>query len=99
MSQINFIDTTLRDGQQSLWALNMKTEMMLPALKQMDEAGFEAMEFFVPIVQLKKMIRDLNENPWEWLRQGAAVARKNLNPRPIPGCLCKRCSRPISPPQ
>lgn len=76
MSQINFIDTTLRDGQQSLWALNMKTEMMLPALKQMDEAGFEAMEFFVPIVQLKKMIRDLNENPWEWLRQGAAVARK-----------------------
>ena len=76
MSQIRFIDTTLRDGQQSLWALNMTTEMMLPALEQMDEAGFEAMEFFVPIVQLKKMIRDLNENPWEWLRQGAAMAKK-----------------------
>jgi oxaloacetate decarboxylase alpha subunit len=76
MSQIKFIDTTLRDGQQSLWALNMTTEMMLPALEQMDRAGFEAMEFFVPIVQLKKMVRDLNENPWEWLRQGAAIAEK-----------------------
>lgn len=76
MSQIKFIDTTLRDGQQSLWALNMTTEMMLPALEQMDQAGFEAMEFFVPIVQLKKMVRDLNENPWEWLRQGATIAEK-----------------------
>lgn len=76
MSQIKFIDTTLRDGQQSLWALNMTTEMMLPALEQMDQAGFEAMEFFVPIVQLKKMVRDLNQNPWEWLKQGAAIAEK-----------------------
>lgn len=76
MSQIKFIDTTLRDGQQSLWALNMTTEMMLPALEQMDQAGFEAMEFFVPIVQLKKMVRDLNQNPWEWLKQGATIAEK-----------------------
>ena len=31
MSEISFIDTTLRDGQQSLWALGMKTDAMLGA--------------------------------------------------------------------
>lgn len=70
MTDIHFIDTTLRDGQQSLWALNMRTGMMLPALEHMDRAGFEAMEFFVPIVQMKKMVRDLGEDPWQWLRLG-----------------------------
>ncbi len=29
--EVRFIDTTLRDGNQSLWALNMKIGAMLPA--------------------------------------------------------------------
>ena len=29
--EVRFIDTTLRDGNQSLWALNMRTGAMLPA--------------------------------------------------------------------
>ena len=76
MSQVHFIDTTLRDGQQSLWAMNMRTGMMLPTLADMDEAGFEAMEFFVPAVQMKKMIRDLGEDPWQWLKLGTNGIRK-----------------------
>ncbi|MDL0433225.1 hypothetical protein QPM17_18965 [Marinobacter sp. TBZ242] len=76
MSDIQFIDTTLRDGQQSLWALNMRTGMMLPALEVMDDAGFEAIEFFVPIVQMKKMIRDLGEDPWQWLKLGVKKAKQ-----------------------
>jgi len=28
--EISFVDTTLRDGQLSLWASNMTTRMMLP---------------------------------------------------------------------
>ncbi len=51
MTQIKFIDTTLRDGQQSMWALNMRTGMMMPVLADMDAAGFEAIEFFLPTVQ------------------------------------------------
>ena len=43
MSEIRFIDTTLRDGQQSLWALGMKTGAMLPIAAQMDRIGFESM--------------------------------------------------------
>ena len=76
MSQVTFIDTTLRDGQQSLWAMNMRTGMMLPTLADMDEAGFEAMEFFVPAIQMKKMIRDLGEDPWQWLKLGTDGIRK-----------------------
>ena len=76
MTDITFIDTTLRDGQQSLWAMNMRTGMMMSALPKMDEAGFEAMEFFVPTVQMKKMIRDLGEDPWQWLKIAASRARR-----------------------
>ena len=69
MSEISFIDTTLRDGQQSLWALGMKTDAMLGAAAQMDRIGFESMEFFVSIM-IKKYVREHKENPWNWLREG-----------------------------
>ena len=39
--EVRFIDTTVRDGNQSLWALNMRIGAMLPALPHIDEAGFE----------------------------------------------------------
>ncbi len=69
MSEIRFVDTTLRDGQQSLWALGMKTAAMLPIAGQMDRIGFESMEFFVSIM-IKKYVREHKENPWIWLREG-----------------------------
>jgi oxaloacetate decarboxylase alpha subunit len=69
VKDISFIDTTLRDGQQSLWALGMKTENMLGAAKQMDLIGFESMEFFVSIM-IKKYVREHKENPWKWVHEG-----------------------------
>ena len=30
MEEIRFVDTTIRDGHQSLWAERMSTGMMLP---------------------------------------------------------------------
>jgi oxaloacetate decarboxylase alpha subunit len=69
MSEVHFIDTTLRDGQQSLWALGMKTGAMLPIAAQMDRIGFESMEFFVSIM-IKKYVREHKENPWVWIREG-----------------------------
>ncbi len=70
MSEIHFVDTTLRDGQQSLWALNMKTGPMLAIAEQIDRAGFESIEFFVSAM-FKKYIREHRENPWDWFRLGA----------------------------
>jgi oxaloacetate decarboxylase alpha subunit len=74
MSDIHFIDTTLRDGQQSLWALGMKTTAMLPIASQMDRIGFESMEFFVSIM-IKKYVREHKENPWVWLSEGTRKLR------------------------
>lgn len=41
---MNFVDTTLRDGHQSLIATRMSTEDMLPALDAIDKVGFYSME-------------------------------------------------------
>ena len=75
MSEIHFVDTTLRDGQQSLRALGMKTGAMLSIAGQMDQAGFESMEFFVSIM-IKKYVREHKENPWVWLREGTKRFRR-----------------------
>src|SRR5262245_3274951 len=66
-ADIYFVDTTLRDGQLSLWASNMRTEMMLPILERLDLAGFEAIEIMSSAFY-KKCVRDLKNDPWERLR-------------------------------
>ncbi|HEY7065242.1 MAG TPA: biotin carboxyl carrier protein [Chloroflexota bacterium] len=75
-TEIRFIDTTVRDGNQSLWALNMRTGMMLAALPDLAAAGFEAMEFFVPGVQIKKLAQHLGEDPFLWLKRGTALCQQ-----------------------
>jgi oxaloacetate decarboxylase alpha subunit len=75
MSEVKFIDTTLRDGNQSLWALNMKVGAMLPIAPQLDQAGFESMEFFLGVM-FKKYVREHKENPWEWVREGTKRIKK-----------------------
>jgi oxaloacetate decarboxylase alpha subunit len=60
---IRFVDTTIRDGHQSLWAENMTTGMMLPVAEAMDRAGFDAIEL-ISSSHLKKCVRDLKEDPW-----------------------------------
>ena len=70
MEEIHIVDTTLRDGNTSLWAHNMTTGMMAPVLPHMDQAGFDAMEFFVG-GRLKKVVREQRDNPWDWVRLGS----------------------------
>ena len=73
---VRFVDTTIRDGQASLWAMGMRTRHMLPAMPHLDAAGFEGMEFIATGSRLKKFVRHLRENPWDWIRQGAAAAER-----------------------
>jgi len=42
MAEITFVDATLRDGHQSLWATRMSTAHMLPIAPLLDEAGRRA---------------------------------------------------------
>ncbi len=69
MDEIRIVDTTLRDGNTSLWAHGMTTGMMHPTLRHLDQAGFDAMEFFVS-GRFKKVIREQRDNPWDWVRYG-----------------------------
>ena len=67
MKKISFVDTTLRDGQLSLWASNMRTGMMLPIAERLDRAGFEAIEIMSSAFY-KKCVRDLKDDPWQRIR-------------------------------
>jgi oxaloacetate decarboxylase (Na+ extruding) subunit alpha len=76
MTHIAILDTTLRDGQMSTWAMNMRTSTMLAAMEHLDRAGFSEMEFWLPAVQMAKQARELGEDPFEWLREGTAAAKQ-----------------------
>jgi oxaloacetate decarboxylase alpha subunit len=67
MKEISFVDTTLRDGHQSLWATRMRTAHMIPVAPIMDEAGFDAAEL-MGTVHFDSCLRYLRENPWERIR-------------------------------
>jgi oxaloacetate decarboxylase alpha subunit len=67
MSEVHFVDTTLRDGQMSLWATAMSTGMMLPVASRLDDAGFKAIEI-LGAAFFKKCVRELRDDPWERVR-------------------------------
>ncbi len=75
MKEISFVDTTLRDGHQSLWATRMRTAHMLPIAPIMDEAGFDAAEL-MGTVHFDSCLRYLRENPWERIRLVAEAMPK-----------------------
>jgi oxaloacetate decarboxylase (Na+ extruding) subunit alpha len=79
---VGFIDTTFRDGSQSLWALGMRTGMIEAVAEAMDQAGFEAVEVPVVAINIKKFVRDLKEDPWDMMRM---VAKKM--PNTVKGCM------------
>ena len=64
---LSFVDTTLRDGPQTLWSLNMTTAMMAPALPAIASVGYDAVEV-MSTAEFKKCVRDLKEDPWLRLR-------------------------------
>ncbi|MGE5216002.1 MAG: hypothetical protein ACM3SP_03240 [Chloroflexota bacterium] len=75
MNELQFVDTTLRDGQLSLWALGMKTGAMLAIAEDMDRCGFESLEFF-GFAGFIKYVREHKENPFDWMRLGTKKFRR-----------------------
>ena len=79
------MDTTIRDGQQSLWATRMSLGDMLPILPKMDKVGYWAVEAWGGAT-FDTCLRFLDENPWERLR-----SIKRICPTPIwPCCRAAR---------
>ena len=67
MAKVKFVDTTLRDGHQCLWATRMSTAMMQPIMERMDGIGFEAIEI-MGAVHFDACVRYLKDDPWERIR-------------------------------
>lgn len=78
MKPVKITDTTLRDAHQSLWATRMRTEDMLPILKDLDEAGFYSLEVWGGAT-FDVCLRYLAEDPWERLR----LIKKQVKKTPL----------------
>ena len=75
VKRVRFVDTTLRDAHQSLWATRMRTKDILGILEAVDDAGFYAIECWGGAT-FDVCMRFLREDPWERLRQIKAVCKK-----------------------
>ncbi len=75
MAKVRITDLTLRDAHQSLFATRLLTADMLPAAKQLDEAGFWSLETWGGAT-FDACIRFLNEDPWHRIRQLKAAMPK-----------------------
>jgi len=68
MPSIELIDTSVRDGNQSLWgATGLDTGMMLQIAPVMDRVGFGAIDFTTS-THMSVAVRFKQENPWERIR-------------------------------
>lgn len=77
MGKLQIMDTTIRDGQQSLWATRMPIGDMLPILPKMDRVGYWAIEAWGGAT-FDTCLRFLDENPWDRLR---SIKSKTPNTR------------------
>jgi oxaloacetate decarboxylase alpha subunit len=65
---IQFIDTTLRDGNQCLWgATGLRTGMMLEIAPILDQVGYDALDFSTS-THMAVTVRFHKEDPWERFR-------------------------------
>lgn len=66
MAHIEFLDETMRDGQQSLWGLRMQAGMALPVSPLLDRTGFSTIDL-TGGGMLDVLTRYCQENYWEGL--------------------------------
>ncbi len=75
MADIRIVETSLRDGNQSLWgALGVTTANTLAIAPAMERAGYAAIDFTTS-THMGVAVRYKQEDPWERLRAMAAICR------------------------
>ncbi|MCX7171820.1 MAG: biotin carboxyl carrier protein, partial [Proteobacteria bacterium] len=68
MANIQLIDVSIRDGNQSLWgAMGMNTPQILSIAPIMDRVGFRALNF-TSSTHMGVAVRIHKEDPWERIR-------------------------------
>ena len=74
MADIQLVDTSIRDGNQSLWsATGLTTAHILQIAPIMDRVGFRALDFSSS-THMGVSVRTHQENPWELIRLAHAAA-------------------------
>ncbi len=76
--RIAFIDSTLRDGQETLLGGRLRLELVIPILETLDGVGFQSIEGWGGGT-FQASLSKLHENPWERLR----LLRRHLKRTPI----------------
>ena len=67
-TRLDFVDTTMRDGNQSLWgATGLRTGMLLEIAPDLDRVGYRAIDFTTS-THMAVTVRFHKENPWERIR-------------------------------
>lgn len=66
MAHIQFLDETLRDGQQSLWGMRMQAGMALPVTPTIDGTGYQIISLAGSSL-FEVLIRHCQEDPWAGL--------------------------------
>lgn len=79
MAEIDLVDVSMRDGNQSLWgATGLRTAQMLEIAGQLDRVGFRAIDF-TSSSHMAVAVRYFRDNPWERIRRvRAAMPRTPL---------------------
>ena len=72
---VRIVETSVRDGHQSLFATRMTTDEVVSLCKIYDEAGYHAIEVWGGAT-FDACMRFLNEDPWERLRKVREVCKK-----------------------
>src|SRR4030088_3690283 len=73
VAEIALVDTSLRDGNQSLWgAVGIDTAKTLTIAPVMDRVGFKAIDFTTS-THMGVAVRYKREDPWERIRLMAAA--------------------------
>ena len=73
MAEIQLVETSLRDGNQCLWAaLGIDTARTLAIAPAMDQAGFRAIDFTTS-THMGVAVRYKQEDPWQRIRLMAAA--------------------------
>ncbi|MBI5585043.1 MAG: pyruvate carboxylase subunit B [Deltaproteobacteria bacterium] len=73
--KIDFVDQTVRDAQQSLWGLMMRTDHITPIAEMMDRVGYRAVAT-VGSQAFTVQVRQFNEDPWERIRVLSGLIRR-----------------------
>ena len=77
--KVQFVETVLRDANQSLIATRLPFEKFKPMLETIDKVGYYAIECWGGAT-FDVCLRYLNEDPWERLRKIKSVVKNTKLP-------------------